>query len=174
MFEKGEYIVYGHNGICRVEDITHLSLSGADKERIYYVLVPLNSSGSVIYYPADKENSKARRTMTAEEALELLDEIQGIEQMCVLNEKLREEIYKKALYSGDCREWVAIIKTLYLRRQDRLHSGKRVAAVDERYLKMAEEALYSEMAFAMGRKKEEMEDVITDHIRRKKEAMEAR
>ncbi len=32
MFEKGEYIVYGHNGICEVEDITHLNLSGWIKE----------------------------------------------------------------------------------------------------------------------------------------------
>ena len=37
MFEKGEYIVYGHNGICEVEDITHLNLSGVDKGKLYYV-----------------------------------------------------------------------------------------------------------------------------------------
>ena len=42
MFEKGEYIVYGHNGICEVEDITHLNLSGVDKGKLYYVLAPLN------------------------------------------------------------------------------------------------------------------------------------
>ena len=40
-FEKGEYIMYGHNGICRVEDIIHPDIPGADKGRLYYVLVPL-------------------------------------------------------------------------------------------------------------------------------------
>ena len=30
-FEKGEYIMYGHNGICRVEDIIHPDIPGADK-----------------------------------------------------------------------------------------------------------------------------------------------
>ena len=36
MFEKGEYIVYGHNGICEDEDITHLNHSGVDKGKLYY------------------------------------------------------------------------------------------------------------------------------------------
>ena len=26
MFEKGEYIIYGRSGICKIEDITHLSM----------------------------------------------------------------------------------------------------------------------------------------------------
>lgn len=32
MFEKGEYIIYGRNGICKIEDITHLDISGVDKK----------------------------------------------------------------------------------------------------------------------------------------------
>ena len=31
MFEKGEYIIYGRSGICKIEDITHLSISGIDQ-----------------------------------------------------------------------------------------------------------------------------------------------
>ncbi len=27
MFEIGEFIVYGHKGICKVEDITYLDMS---------------------------------------------------------------------------------------------------------------------------------------------------
>ena len=33
MFEIGEYIVYGVKGVCRIEDITHIDISGADKDR---------------------------------------------------------------------------------------------------------------------------------------------
>ena len=39
MFEIGEYIVYGVKGVCRIEDITHIDISGADKDRLYYVPV---------------------------------------------------------------------------------------------------------------------------------------
>ena len=31
----------------------------------------------------------------------------------VVNDKMREDIYKQTLYSGDCRNWAALIKTLF-------------------------------------------------------------
>ena len=97
MFEKGEYIMYGHNGICLVEDITHLNLAGVDRKKLYYVLVPRNIKGSRIYFPIEKENANARRLITKEEARKLLDEIRDIEEIWVGNDKLREEKYKEAL-----------------------------------------------------------------------------
>lgn len=167
MFEKGEYIVYGRSGVCKIEDITHLNISWADKKKLYYVLVPLNSKGSRIYFPVDKKDANARKLITEQEAWALLEEIQEIPQVWVSNEKLREEIYKQALNSCDYRQWVAIIKTLYLRKQERLSQGKKVAAMDERYLKLTEEALYSELAFVMGREKTEMEPFIVEYIEKK-------
>lgn len=164
MFEKGEYIIYGHNGICRVEDITHLNITGVDKKKLYYVLVPLNTKSSRIYYPVDKENVHARRLINKEEAWSLLDEIRDIEEIWVSNDKMREETYKEALYSGDYRRWVAIIKTLYFRKKERMDQGKKMAAMDERYLKMTEDALYGELAFVMEKEKSEMEAFITEHI----------
>lgn len=170
MFEKGEYIVYGHNGICKVEDITHLNLSGVDKGKLYYVLAPLGKKESRIYYPVDREkDGRARRTITRAEAEQLLREIPEIALIEVVNDKMREDIYKQALYSGDCRNWIALVKTLFLRRQDRLSHGKRIASVDERYMKMAEEALYSEMAFALDKSREEMESFIINYIENKQE-----
>lgn len=164
MFEKGKYIIYGRNGICRIEDITHLHMTGVDHKKLYYVLVPVNSSGSRIYFPVDKENVHARYLISSQEAERLLDEIKDIEEIWISNDKMREEIYKEALNSCDHRKWVAIIKTLYLRKQDRLSHGKKMAATDERYLKMAEDALYSELAFVMGKEKSGMEALITEHI----------
>ena len=41
MFEVGEYIVYGCKGVCQVEEITHIDIPGSNKDRLYYVLAPL-------------------------------------------------------------------------------------------------------------------------------------
>ena len=41
MFKNGDYVVCGNNGICKVEDITTLSISGVDKNRQYYLLKPV-------------------------------------------------------------------------------------------------------------------------------------
>lgn len=167
MFEKGEYIVYGRSGICRIEDITHLDIAGADRKKLYYVLAPLSSGSSRIYFPVDKENAHARRLITEQEAWILLDEIRDIDEIWISNEKMREEVYKEALNSCDHRKWVAIIKTLYFRKQDRIAHGKKMAATDERYLRMAEDALYGELAFAMGKDKDEMEALITEHVEKR-------
>lgn len=168
MYKKGEYIIYGHNGICRIDDITHLDIPGADRKRLYYVLTPLNTKGSRIYFPTDKENVHARRLMSEEDAWALLREIQDIDEIWVSNDKLREEKYKEALNSFDNRQWVGIIKTLYFRKQERIAQGKKMAAMDERYLKMAEDALYSEMAFVMGKEKDEIPSFIREYIERVK------
>lgn len=48
MYDIGDYVVYGHNGICRVEDITNPGFSGVDKDKKYYVLQPLNTKESSI------------------------------------------------------------------------------------------------------------------------------
>ena len=61
-------------------------------------------------------------------------------------------------------EWVKIIKTLYKRTRDRISQGKKITATDERYLKLAEDSLYSELGFALGRDKEEMPDYIKRRI----------
>lgn len=166
MFEKGEYIMYGHSGICLVEDITHLNLAGVDQKKLYYVLVPQNIKGNRIYFPVEKEKANVRRLITKEEAWKLLDEIQDIEEIRVSNDKLREEQYKAALNSGDYRRWVSVIKTLYWRKQERIARGKKAAAMDERYMKLAEDSLYSELAFVIGKEKSEMETFIKDHIER--------
>ncbi len=164
MFEKGEYIIYGRNGICKIEDITHLDISGVDKKKLYYVLSPLNAKGSRVYFPVDKKDANARKLVTKQEAWKLLDEIRDIPQIWVANEKVREETYKQALNSCDQHQWVSIIKTLHVRRQTRLSQGKKMASTDERYLKLAEEALYSELAFVMDKDKSEMAPLIKEHI----------
>ena len=164
MFEKGEYIIYGRNGICKIEDITHLDISGVDKKKLYYVLSTLNAKGSRVYFPVDKKDANARKLVTKQEAWKLLDEIRDIPQIWVANEKVREETYKQALNSCDQHQWVSIIKTLHVRRQTRLSQGKKMASTDERYLKLAEEALYSELAFVMDKDKSEMAPLIKEHI----------
>ncbi len=165
MFEIGEFIVYGHKGICKVEDITYLDMSGADKERLYYVLVPVNTRGGKVYSPVDSGKVQTRKMMTSEEANDLIDEIPKIEQLWVTNDKMREEQYKEVVNGCDCRQWIKIIKTLHLRRKERLAQGKKITAIDEHYLKLAENQLYGELSVVFGKEKGEMESFIAQRIR---------
>lgn len=160
MFKAGEYIVYGTTGVCRVMDIGKMDLSGAAKDRLYYTLIPVGEKDGRIYTPVDNQKVVIRSVLTREQAENLINGIKEIETIWVADEKRREQIYKEVLYRCDCREWVKIIKTLYLRKKSRLAEGKKVTAVDEKYLKIAEANLYGELAIALEMKKDEVESYI--------------
>lgn len=54
----------------------------------------------------------------------------------------------------DYRAWVSIVKTLYIRKQERTAQGKKITALDERYMRTAENELYSELSLTLGIPKE--------------------
>ena len=80
-----------------------------------------------------------------------------IELLWVPDDKQREAKYKEALKSCDYRAWASIVKTLYQRSRERTRQGKKVTALDERYMRSAENELYSELSLTLGVPKESME-----------------
>lgn len=164
MYELGEYVVYGNNGVCKVDSIGPLSMDSANKDRIYYTLSPLYSNGSTVFTPVDSANTKLRPIISKSQADQLLDEMEEIDLLDVDNDKKREEVYKEAYKTYECREWVKIIKTSYLRKQKRLQEGKHATSSDEKYLHLAEESLYGELAIPLRIPKGEVEDFIRNHI----------
>ena len=170
MFAAGDYIVYGNTGICQVMGVTTMDMEGIPKDRLYYVLRPDGQSEGKIFTPVDNGKLAMRRVMTREDAEELIEEIPKITTLDVADDKLREEKYKECLKSCESREMIRIIKTIYLRKKERFAKGKKVTATDERYLKQAEESLYSELSMLLGVPKKEMESYITAKIRKKQNA----
>lgn len=163
MFLVGEYIIYGTTGVCRVEAVGPMQMSGMnDKE--YYTLLPVYSKGSKVFTPVDNQKVVMRRVLTKEEAQKLVDSIPSIELLWVADEKRREDIYKEALKTCDPREWIKIIKTLYLRKMSRIAEGKKVTVSDGKYLHMAEERLYEELAHALEMEKDEIAPYIAEHV----------
>lgn len=164
MFEKGEYVVVGNKGVCAVEDITTLNISGVDKEREYYILKPVYVPGSTVYVPVDTAMESMRRVLTKEEAKQLIDEIPQIPLITITNDKLLEQEYKGCMKTNCCEEWVKIIKTIYLRKQKRLEAGRKVTAVDAKYFRIAEDNLYGELAVVLDIPRTEVQEYITGEI----------
>ena len=167
MFEIGDHIVCGKYGVCRVEKIGPIDISGAAKKRMYYTLVPIYDPGSRTYVPVDNDKIVMRPVISREQANELVDNIKAVDVLWIQDEKKRESSFKEALYKYDCMELVKIIKTVYHRRQARLAQGKKVTAGDERYLHMAEDNLYGELAVALEMKKDEVEEFIVNRVKMK-------
>ncbi|MCI6018549.1 MAG: CarD family transcriptional regulator [Clostridiales bacterium] len=168
MFEKGSYVIYGGTGVCEVVDVTTMDIDGIPKDRLYYVLKPNEQKSGKIYTPVENQKAVLRRIISREEADALIDDIPNIEDVWVPNERQREERYKECIHSCQCSELVKIIKTLYLQRKRRRAQGKKATATDEKYMKIAEENLYSELAVSLGIPKSEMLQYINERIRVKR------
>lgn len=164
MFETGDYIIYGSNGVCRVEDVGTLKVSGVPKNRQYYTLQPVYSKGSKVFTPVDNDKVVMRPILTETEAKKIIDEIRETEELWIEDVSKRDNVYKESLKKCDCLEWVKIIKTLYTKRQERLAEGKKVTAGDEKYLRQAEDNLYGELAVSLHIGKDEVESYIISKV----------
>lgn len=166
MFQKGDYVIYGHNGICCIQDITTLDIPGVDKNRKYYLLKPVYMSGSTVYTPVDAAESLLRPAMSREEADNLIKSIPDIPIIPLSDEKTLEQTYKKYMRSNSSEAWVQLIKTIYLRKENRIMTGHKVTALDSRYFDLAESSLYGELSVALGKPREEVKSYIVSCIDR--------
>ena len=102
--------------------------------------------------------------ISTEEADQLIEDMPKIEQLWVPDDRQREARYKEAMNTCDYRAWVSIVKTLYIRKQERTAQGKKITALDERYMRTAENELYSELSLTLGIPKDEMEQYIRERL----------
>lgn len=149
MFSIGQNVICGNKGVCTIEDIATLNISGVDKEKMYYILKPLYMAASRVYVPVDSALTSVRTILTREEAEELIRSIPDIPVIEIKNERLLEQEYKSCMKSNNCTDWVKLIKTIYERKQKRLQVGRKETAIDSKYFKQAEDILYGELSVVL-------------------------
>ena len=160
MFQAGDVIVCGTHGVCRVEKVGPLSSAVADRDRLYYTLKPLYERGSVVFTPVDNEKMVIRPVISREEALRLIDGIRDAEALGIEDERKREENYKTALKSCRAEELVKMIKTINARKRSRAARGKKATDADSRYVKLAEDYLYGELAISLDLERDQVKAFI--------------
>ena len=164
MFQVGEHIVYGINGICRVADV---GPSPYDKEdtRTFYLLIPVNNPmSSTIYTPVDNQRVPMRRLMTREEIDALIAAMPEIETLTVPVEKQRREIYRTVIGELDPQGYVKVIKTVRRRRAELTAAHKHFPVTDLEYGRLAKHLLCSECAHVLGISEEDVDHYIADRI----------
>lgn len=160
MFEIGDYVVNATNGICKINEIVELDMSGDKKLKSYFLLRPIEEEHDRVYIPVDNAGKRIRKVITADEAQSVIDRIPQIEELVITSEKERETKYKEAVRSCEPDTVVSLLKCLHNRNEERKKAGKKSTAVDERYWKMAENNLHAELAFVLEKDKLEMKEII--------------
>ena len=164
MYAAGELVVYGGEGVCRVEGVGAPSLPGMDKTRLYYTLSPLYRSGQVMT-PVDTQ-VLMRPLLTAEEVGQLIAELDQLPEEQAESHSMRaiKDLYHQVLTSYDCRRLAGLIKGVCRRRNWAVHHGRKISQMDERYLKQAEQLLFGELAAALEIPYEAVQPYIADRI----------
>ena len=147
MFAVNDAVLYANYGVCTVTDIRPEHFGG--DERLYYVLSPVYDANSTIYCPVDVPEGRLRPVMTAKEAEDLLEAVEGLNEPWIDNAQLRKENGRRILRGTDRGEMIGLIKTLYNVRAEKQRSGKKMSVSDEELLREAERILHHELAYVL-------------------------
>ena len=166
MYQKGELILYGSTGVCRVTDIIAKKFSRTDPEKLYYVLTPLYQSGTITT-PVENGKVFTRPVISRDEAISLIDEIPHIEARAYHNTNLQqlESHYKRELESHDCRDLLRLTMSTYRKKQEREQARLKFGAVDRRYMERAEDLLFGELAVALEIERDHVLAFIEERLR---------
>ncbi len=164
MFNVGNIVSYGMQGICEISEIAEKKFKSDVIQ--YYVLVPVFEKNSKIFVPVKNEilTAKMRRILSKDEILDIIESMPDNEIIWIENDNERKEKYKEIISGGDRTKIVKLIKTLYLHQQNQKQIGKKLHISDERLLKEAEKVLYDEFAFVLNINRDDVLSYIIDRI----------
>jgi len=106
VYKRGDYIICSYGGVWQVDKVDdHICLNEHASG---------NASTVSVHH-----NDILRSVASRKEILEVIDRIGLIRTIQAPNNKIRREFYQEALAQYDKGEWGKVIKSAYLRKQER-------------------------------------------------------
>ena len=130
MFCVGDIVVYGAQGLCKVDGIGPLPMKFADKSKRYYTLHTCKQPSMTIYAPVDNQTVVMRQPLNRAQAETLISEMPQYAVVPIMDAKERESRCREALQTCDCREIAKMIKGLHDRHEIRVQHKKHDTAAD--------------------------------------------
>ena len=163
-FDIGEYVSYGLNGMCNIEDIRPMQLSQSVEKMMYYILRPESNPKSTIFVPVNNQKlvSKMREPMTKDEINAMLVRMKDRTLEWEKDVRFRTESFHEILNNGVNQDLILMIRCLHRKRQELVQLGKKLPARDSNTLKTAERLVEEEFAHVLHIKCEEVSDYIRD------------
>lgn len=164
MFQIGQTVFYGLEGVCTIED-RQLMKVGRSKA-YYYVLRPVFRTASTIFVPEDNVllMSKMRPILSRDEVLTILQEAPLEEVVWIDDPNERKTEYQKILAAGQGLWMIRLIRTLHDRQDALQKTGKHLRSGDEQLLRDAQKLLHDEFAVVLNISQREVPDYIRSKI----------
>lgn len=164
MYKIGEFIVYGNEGVCKVEDISKLNSPITNKMTNYYELKPLHRNGSV-FVPVDT-SVFMRLAVNTEEIKKIIIEIPEIRDIRYDIKNMRElqTHYKTLLSSHEFIDTFKAMISLNNKNDDLAKTNKKLGQVEAKFLRIAKDLIEDEFSVALGISKKDAETYINENI----------
>lgn len=156
MYKVDDLLVYKKD-VCRVKEIKYKYLRNTD----YYVLSPITDDSLKIQVPVDSK--VIRNIISKEETNKIINTIPNID-IIKSDAKTLENEYKTLMQNGTHEDLIKIIKTTYLRNEERIANNKKTIDKDNYYFNQAESYLYQEFAISLNMPYNEVKQYIIDTL----------
>ena len=156
MYKVDDLLVYKKD-LCRVKEIKYKYLRNTD----YYVLSPITDDSLKIQVPVDSK--VIRNIISKEETNKIINTIPNID-IIKSDAKTLENEYKTLMQNGTHEDLIKIIKTTYLRNEERIANNKKTIDKDNYYFNQAESYLYQEFAISLNMPYNEVKQYIIDTL----------
>ena len=160
MYKENDYLVYKKD-VCKVKEVKKNKTNGLD----YYVLIPIDDNSLIIDVPTDNRMGWIRDIIKKEDAEKLINRIPQIEPLKNIKDKNIETKYKELLYKGTQEDLIKIIKTTYLRNEERINNNKKISDKDFNYFNRAEKYLYNELSIALNMSFDKTKNYIINKVK---------
>lgn len=154
MFEQGQQVIYGGNGVCRIEEIAERDTGVLGVRQVYVIRL---ASGLTSYVPVES-SVFMRALISPEEAERVLTDYPtiGMRAFAGSNSKALSDQYRAIIARHDPREMLCLYKSLQNKVEQARRAGKKPGTMDERFASLALEQVAQELSVVLCRSMQEI------------------
>lgn len=164
MFEVNDYVFYGVNGVCQIDDIRQEPFDGAPKGILYYVLHTLSEPRQIIFNPVNNEKVRMRHVMSKSEAKDFFSLLPTLSPLEGSSAKQLRDAYISAIKSGEPTAWGRVLCTY--RTRLRLADARltRVTDAERAFYENARRMLAAEIGLVLSLPVLDVEKQLSDTL----------
>ncbi len=164
MYKIGEFVIYGNEGVCKVDDIGLIDMGSINNNKDYYTLVPIHDNGKV-FAPVDTKVTM-RPIATKEEIEKAIEDVSDMKEITskTKNDREVQEYYKNLLKTRSISDLLTVIISIDKKKQNLISNGKKLGQIEEKFIKTARTLIEDEFSVVLDIDKSEVSSYINERI----------